>query len=314
MSAVIERDLTLGLELVTGDEVALEATRYLFFAGDVIDPDRKVELAYLVDGGEEMHNRCLRRTGGFLPRCEITPMEFWGETLPLEWFPDGVRPYKLKNTDPVTEATNLNGRTSIGKPLFFMPMYPGDLIVDALGMATGERKGIVELESLRDVDYDTGHSQEMQRLFFPPHYRKPVELRLIQQQIETVADSVLDPDAKSVAHSMVVSCEQFRRWAQEKIDKCHTQLDTRVAFQWTYRYSAQIRNLMKQLEVEPRNSGAQNFQNTMMHAVAQSGITPEMFAQMEARDASMVEKLGAVLAETLAKAFGTVKQETSASE
>lgn len=309
MSAVLERNLTAGLELITGDEVALEATRYIWFAGDVIDPDRKLDLPHLAGGGEELHNVCLRRTGGFLPRCEITAMEFWGETLPLEWFPDGVRPYKLKDTDPVTEATNLNGRTSIGKPLFFMPMYPGDMIVDALGLASGERKGIIELEILRDVDYDTGESQRMQNLFFPPHFIKPIELRLIQEQIEKVADSVLDPDAKVIANSMITSCEQFRRWAQEKIDKCHTQLDTRVSFQWTYRYSSQIRSLMKQLEIEPRNQGAQNFQNSVLQAVQNSGITPEMFAQMEARDANMIAKMGEAMAEVLAKAFGTAAKE-----
>lgn len=299
MSAVIDqRDLTSGLELVTGDEVALEATRYLFFAGDVIDPDRKQELQYMREGGEELPNRCLRRTGGFLPRCYITPLEFWGETLPLEHFPDGVRPYRLKDT-PV-ENLNPNGRTLVGKPLFFMPLYPGDLIVDALGLATGEHKGIVEVEVLRGVDYGAD-SEHFNTVFFPASYQKPIELRLIQEHIDGIGSKSSDPDVKSVAGNMITSCEQFRRWAQNKIDKCHAQLDTRTIHQWTYQYSPQIRNMLKQLEIEPRNQSAQTLNAAMMQAVANSGISPEVLAQMQERDTNLITRLGEVFAEALAK-------------
>lgn len=304
MSAVMERDLTQGLELVTGDEIALHATRHLFFAGDCLDPDRKHELSHLREGGEELSNRCLKRTGGFLPRCTITPMEFWGEALPIEHFPDGVQPYKLKDVEIKDE--NPTGRTLHGKPLLFMPMYPGHLIVDALGLATGERKGIVEIQVLKGVDYSP-ETERFNTLFFPATYTKPVELRLIQQRIEEVGDSHSDSDVKSIASDMVQSCEQFRRWAQDKIDKCHTQLDTRISHQWTYRYSPQVRALMRQLEIQPRNESAQQLNAAVLQAVSNSGISPEVFAQMQERDANLVNKLGEVFSEALSKALSSAK-------
>jgi hypothetical protein len=129
-------DQTAGLELVTGDEIALNAPRALFLAADLLDPARRADIG-LIDGGEELDNPCMRRTAGKLPRCTITPMEFWGVPMPLEQFPEGVRPLKIKGVEVEGDASRIGRRIGLDKPTYFMPMYPGDLIVDALGIAVG---------------------------------------------------------------------------------------------------------------------------------------------------------------------------------
>lgn len=286
--SVAERELianpTEGLELVTGDEIALELTRHLFLAGDLLDPARTRDIG-LKHGGEELPNRCLRRTSGLLPRCEITPLEFWGEPLPLELFPDGVRPYKLKGMDTPDVKFNPTGAFDPrlrDKPLFFMPLFPGELIVDAMGIASGERRGIVEIEVLRGIEYGSA-DREFQSLFFGPEYRVPIELRLVRDHIEQVGDSVLDPDAKSVANNMLESCDQFREYIEERVSLANTQLDQRVAFQHTYRLTPKLRHWMAQLELKPRTSAIDVVQTKVAEAADRSGITGDQLEQILTR-------------------------------
>jgi hypothetical protein len=296
MSAVLEPhvDPTLGLELVTGDEVALEATRHLFLAADLLDPARARDVN-MPSGGEELPNRCMRRTSGQLRRCEITPVEFWGEPLPLELFPDGVRPYKLKGQD--TEAINFNptgvfNPRLVDKPLFFMPLFPGELIVDAVGVASGERRGIVEIEALRGVDYG-GADREMQELFFG-NFPLPLQLRLIREHIERVGDSVADPDAKSVAASMLLSCDQAREYMEDVVSLGNSQLDERVRFQHTYRMTPKLRHFMAQLEIVPRDRAVREVTNKVTDAAVAGGISAEQLEGILTRVLGEVTKAAKV--------------------
>ena len=293
-------DQTQGMELTTGDEVALEATRWLFLAGDMIDAQRKEDLPHLAMGGEELDNRCLRRTNGYLPKCAFTPMEIWAEWLPIEFFPEGVRPLSLKGLPPSND--NPSGRTLIGKPLYGFPHYPGELIVDAIGIATGERRGVVELEALRTVDVADGTAQKLEALFFPPDWVRPVELRLVRERIERTAEAHKDSQVQMLARDMLLSCEQFYRYAQHQIDKMNAQLDTRVQHQWTYSYSPKVRLLMKQLEIPVRNT-AQSPVEAVLTAMKAQGVTPDVFEQMAQRDENLVAKLGEVFSQALASAL-----------
>jgi hypothetical protein len=304
MSAVLERsysDSTAGMELTTGDEISLEATRWLFLAGDMIDPHRKNDLPHLKDGGEELANFCLRRTNGYLPRCTFTPLEVWAEWLPLEYFPEGVRPLKLKG-EPV-KIDNPNGITLVGKPLFGFPHYPGELIVDAVGLSISEKRGIVEIESLRDVPFGDPQVDRLQSLFFsaPP----PIEIRLLEERITKVAEAH-GPDVRAVAADMLSSCEHFKRWALTEIDKCHIQLDTRVQHQHTYSYSPKIRMLMRQMEITPRQSRGEVFQDEIMKAVASSGVSASTLETIMAKQG---ELFATAMAEAIKNAVAASKSE-----
>lgn len=289
MEAVAERpvDTTLGLELVTGDEISLNASRALFLAADLLDPNRRREIG-LVDGGEELPNRCLRRTSGLLPRCSITPLEFWGDPLPLELFPDGVRPYKLKG-EPSPEVTfNPNGPFNPrlrDKPLFFMPLFPGELIRDAL---EGGR-GIVEIQVLKTVDYGSEYT-ELQDFFFPVDYVKPIALRLIREHIEQRASSVADPDIRAVADDMLLSCEQSHEYMSELVSVANTQLAERVSFRHTHRLTPKIRHFMAQLELAPTTDKIVAVQDKVAEAVSQSGISGDQLEQILNRVLGEVSK------------------------
>lgn len=283
-------DPSEGLELVTGREIALEATRHLFVALDLLDPARRADLG-MPYGGEELANRCLRRTNGLLHRCEITPLEFWGIPMPKELFPEGVQPYQLKGQQ-ADEGETVNIRRMLAtQPLLYMPIFPGDLIVDAIGIASGERHGVVEIEALKGVNYG-GADREMQALFFPPEFGKPIELRLVQQRIEQVGDAHADPDVKAVANDMVKSCEEGRGWAQHLIDICNTQLDTRTVsgpgYSFTYSLTPKIRSLMAQLEIKPRQqSGMEALNSDLLKMAATNGITPEVLDAILSKQSAM---------------------------
>lgn len=292
-------DPTVGMELTTGDEIALEATRWLFLAGDMLDPHRKEDLPHLAAGGEETGNVCLRRTNGYLPKCTFTPLEIWAEWLPIEFFPEGVRPLKLKG-QPV-EDQNPNGRTLIGKPLYGYAHYPGELIVDAIGLATGEKKGIVEIEVLRGVDYGDEKVATLQSDFFPDDYR-PVKLREIRERIAAVAEK--SELHRLAARDMLASCEQFERWATREIDKAHSQLDQRQSHMHVYSYSPKVRMLLEQLEIKPRQQQA-DISNELLKAVANSGVNLTALAD---RDENLISKLGQMFAESLATAMKSVQQ------
>lgn len=297
MSAVLDQptapitDPTLGLELVSGDEVALEATRHLFLAADLLDPARRRDID-LPDGGEELHNICMRRTAGRLPRCEITPLEVWVEWMPLELFPQGTEHLALKLKGVDYEA---GGR--IFPQLYGYPYYPAHAIVDAIGIASGQRRGIVELENLRGLDYG-GEDREMQRLFFPPDYRKPVELRLITEHIEKVGSTVADPDAKDTANFMLASCAQSREYMEQYVSASLTRLAERKTHEYTHRLSAKDRSFMAQLEMKVPT--VNQLQDTAEKAVA--GLPPELLEQMNAQNEALAN-LGPVLSAAIGQAI-----------
>jgi hypothetical protein len=286
-------DPTAGLELVSGNEVNLEATRHLFLAANLLDPARQRDIG-LPDGGEELVNRCLRRTDGKLPKCEITPLEFWVEWMPKDLFPEGMEhlALSLKGDQQPDGAGN-----RIFKPLFGYPLYPAHTIVDALGIATGERRGVVEVENLRGTDYGK-EDREMQALFFPADWPKPVELRLIRERIEAVADSVADPDAKDTAGYMLTSVDQSTEYMLQIVSVAQTQLAERVTHQFVHRLTPKVRSFMAQLEIKP--PVAAQMQDAVNKAVTAS-LPPEVLEQLNANSAALAN-LGPQLSEAIGNA------------
>lgn len=240
------------LTLVADDKlgVPLEATRYIFTPGDYLDPARKDQLAHLKRGGDELlSNPCLRRTTNrFLPKCAITPLEFWGEELAWDLFPkEGISvraPVKLRGVEKRESAPN----SRIFPELFFYPHYPGELIRDALD-AGHEPRGIVEISQLRAVPWESGEAQAAQETFFPSNWIVPVQLRLVEEQIGRTADKN-GSDIKDMASEMLTACEQFRRYAMNIIGRENTQIAQRVMHQHVYSYSPKCRMLAEQLEVK----------------------------------------------------------------
>jgi hypothetical protein len=272
------------LETIVADGQTLEATRHLFLAADLMDPERSREIG-MPQGGEEMAaNRCLRRTEGRIPRCMITPLEFSAEWMPKDLFPEGMEQYAL--VPKGIKAEDTGGR--IFKPLLGYPYYPGHMITDATGL-TGRRRGIVEIENLRGVDYGGG-DREMQALFFPPDYRLPIEIDLVREHIERTAEGVADPTAKDTAGFLVTSCLQSREYMEQLVSIANTQLDARVTGQFIHRLTPKIRHFMAQLGIKPRSEPVVAVQEAVDSALNKA-LGPNILVQLQSQNADMVNAI-----------------------
>lgn len=295
MSAVMERtiaDPTANLELVSAQAEDLQSPRHLFLAANLLDPARQRDIG-LPDGGEEMMNICLRRTQGKVPKCEITPLEFWVEWMPRELIPEGLEHMALALKDNSGEPLNPNNR--IYKPLFGFPYYPGHAIIDAIGLVNGERRGIIEIENLRGVEPYSKEASEMQALFFPADYPKPIELRLVRQHIEEVASSVADPDVHATAGFMLASADQCGEYMSTMVSIAQTQLAERKSHHFVHRLTPKIRSFMAQLEITP--PVAAQMQDTVDRAVT-AALPPEVI-ELLSKNSEALANLGPVLAQAI---------------
>jgi hypothetical protein len=296
-------DPTAGMELVTGEEVALDATRWLFLAGDLLSPDHRDDNPETrKGGGEEIQNFCLRRTPNFVERGKFTPLEVWGEFMAKEYLPDGYVPLKLKG-EKVEDGGISNPFILNGKPLYAYMHYPGNLIMDAIGLPTGEKRGIVELKPLLGLKVEDAEPYRIHAAFFPEGFLADRRLSVMEQRIRQVAAE--SSDLKAIADDMLQSCEQFRRYAEMRISRQHTQLDQRVTHQYVHSYSPTVLSLMEQLEIKPRSHGS-DLNAELLKAVSSSGLTPEVFSQMADRDEKLVEKLSAAFAEAMGQALKSI--------
>lgn len=240
------------LTLVSDDAMGIpvEATRYIFTPGDYLDPARKDQLAHLKRGGDELlSNPCVRRTTNrFLPKCAITPLEFWGEELAWDLFPkEGISvrpPVKLRGVAKRESAPN----SRIFPELFFYPHYPGELIRDAID-AGNEPRGVIEITQLQTIPWESGEAQAAQEVIFPADWSVPVQLRLVEEQIQRAADKN-GSDIKNIAGEMLMACAQFRRYGMAVVGRENTQIAQRVMHQHVYSYSPKCRSLADQLEIK----------------------------------------------------------------
>jgi hypothetical protein len=294
-SRIIYEDPTRGLDLVSTRDPGLEKTRYLFTAGQFLDPDRVFQLDYLRDagGGEEVEANCLRRTQkGFIPRAHLTPLEVWSQALPAELLPEGAETVVISSNQPTAPRGGISSRPSflLGKPLQRIKFYPGDEIGSITRANTG--KGIVEVIELfgqgwyEDEQKGTpGIPQVLNLDFFP--VVAPPELRKLRERIEKVSER--SDLHQNVAKDMLTSCAQFERWAQARLAAEHVLLRQRVSHQHTYTYSPIAYELLRQLEMKPQDqiiegmSGGINTEQLaeiIKASGGQSGLTPEQFTQI----------------------------------
>lgn len=239
-------DPSAGLELIDGKGDGIEATRYVFLALDVLDPDRRDQVERLRRGGEEVSSHCLRRSPNFVPRCTITPVEMWIEQMPLELVPDGVRSVEVKDASlEVVSSGNVIHNILRGKPLRSIRTYPGEELGGIISPV-----GIMELTALKGVEWESGEAQAIQNEFFPTSWPLPVPLRLIEERL-TERHSA----HPAVTDDMLRSVGQSRRWAQARLQSEHVLLDTGTRHEHTYTYSPIARHLCAQLEMTPRDQG-----------------------------------------------------------
>lgn len=309
------------------DIIRREAERYLFFPGDVIGARRKQERADLRHGGEEVGSACLVRTNRFIRRCRITPLERWGEPMPVELMPDGAQPIGLT----AQNAQGEQGFTSFRSGLQGFQKFPGDEITWILASAdnSGMRKGIVELTALRYEKWDEFQKSGIQELIFPNYPQLPPTLREIEAMIQSANSR--DSDVVRIKEEALLSCGQFRLWATARMDAEDMLIRIGTVGTWTYTYSDLADTLIPQLERGRADQYLHNQQaiqgnlaeqqsrltdavvaalgKTQSNGVDVGEIVSTLQAQMAEQNRLMMEQNQKFLGETLAKLFGPDEKE-----
>lgn len=246
-------DETKGLSLISPDGENREVTLCLFTAGDVIDPDQKRQSSFLRGGGDTADARCLRRTPNYIPRCKFTPFETWFEPVGIaelagDAMKDLVTVGGAQPGVPEFHAPEQFYRRN--EPMKGIPHYPG-VDIGSLMDQVGYR-GVRQIQSMKGKQWDKGEYIEVQQAFFPDDWEVPPTLRLIENRIKEVGSGYL----KNTANELLEACDQFRMWAQERINLEHGLLATRKEHLFTYRYSRLAPQLLAQLEMSPKDSGS----------------------------------------------------------
>jgi len=259
-------DPTRGHNLVSTRSENLEQTRYLFYAGNTLDPDRVFQLEYMRNsgGGEEVQAHCLRRSvNGFIPRAQLVPMEVWAEAIPPVLLGEGIERDTVRIQGPTTAehlgvfANKPGGLAGVGAALAHVKFYPGDELGSVL--RANEGKGIVEIKSLMgqgwyedEAETKPGLAQLLNFDFFPT--RPPVALSGLREMIDKKQGN--SDVHRNVAREMFTSCDQFERYAQARLAAEHTLLRQRTSpnGQHVYQYSPVAYVLLAQLEMKPQDN------------------------------------------------------------
>src|SRR5262249_13847940 len=154
MSAVLERKPEVFESVNYFDKRRLTnaAKRWVWFPLDVIVPERKSELSWLVVGGEETSCPCLQKYGrGFVPRGRAAILEMGGEPIPLAHMGE-------------LQTSAWEGGLGDNRHRFaYVPVYPGDglrLLKRYAMNDGGMRKGMDELEILQGKEWEECHTPQ----------------------------------------------------------------------------------------------------------------------------------------------------------
>lgn len=236
-------DLVFG----TPDLVNREATRYLFFPGDVLAPRRKQERRDLAHGGEEFFSACMWRSRYFLRRGRITPLEYGARYDIIPRVPDGIRGIAVVNNG--TNPTILEDPTLVG-----IPAYPGEELGTILGAGDdGLPMGVVELTSIRAETYADIQKEGYQKLFFPDYPSLPPTLSGLVGQIKRV--DTVDPLIRDMRDEMLLACDMFFFYGTAKVDQDHQLMRQPTTGGYAFGYSPLAETLLPQLEIPRQDQG-----------------------------------------------------------
>lgn len=246
--------------------VRLEATRYVWFPGDVLGSRRKSEMknvfslgikingepfAPFRNGGDEMGHPCLLRTKGVVPRAFFTPVETAAVFMPAELMPAGARTVRPMVDDAFGRGTSMH-LTSWRDALPGMKVFPGEALPVMLGVVRNDQglsRGHVEITGLQDVEFADLEKAGFQHFFFPDFPVLPVTLRGIEEAITKAIGNTSESSLRGIGEEMLAGCEQFRNWALDRIGEEENLVRTGTTEGgYTYRFSDVVESLMTQLE------------------------------------------------------------------
>lgn len=266
--------------------VGANVTRWVFFPGDLIVPERKAEISWLQVGGEETPNPCLQRYGrGFVPRGRAALLELGGEPIPMQHLGD-LQAVAWQGIPLNPEA--------IKNKFGFVPVYPGDgLRILRRYSMNPIRKGMDELTVLQGKSWEECHNDEgtgildvIEATMFGDGIEKTLKGLEAQINSAVVADTRIDV-GKFKAEALRM-CGEFRNWAMRQISVEHGLLKTGHVGEWqggwSYSYSPVCEMLIDQLEVPRQDQPMQELAKMFANQPAQ---VPQ---GMSASDLDMFER------------------------
>ncbi len=315
MSAVLEHkpEVFESVNYFDKRRVTNAAKRWVFFPLDVIQPERKSELSWLVVGGEETACPCLQKYGrGFVPRARAAMLEMGGEPIPMRHMGDlSAVAWQGLPSDKHTTSHNFG----------FVPVYPGDglrLLKRYANNDGGSRKGLDELLSLEGKEWDECHTpigdgilDVVELAQFGDGMSKT--LRGLEEQIKFA--KVSDPriDYAKLRDEQLKLCEDARNWATRKISIEHGLLKLGHVGEWqgghSYAYSPIVEMLIEQLELKRQDQPIQEMADMVSQIIAKTApqgggmsaadfdfLMDQKLAKVREADAAKIAELEAKLA------------------
>jgi hypothetical protein len=301
-------------------------TRYVFFAGDVIEPSIKYRHATRAFGGllrSDVH--CLKHDGneGMIYRCKITEFKTKMYHQPKAM----LNPEELKHSDIWKSGYTLkNGKLGangwedlvVKSPyLVYREIYPGDEIGGLLAVKPplGER-GLVELQSL--LGKDESAKREAQLFYFPnwleiqtgkeslPETLKELENHIKGRMREATETANLSKsDIQQVGRDMLRSCTEYRLWGQAYLKSFEDEINAAKVKGLPYSYPEKAEMVLVQLEESRKDDLLHNVNK----AFSQVGGTQmsEREYELRQRELDLKERELRLEEERLAMAKGEIK-------
>ncbi len=319
MSAVLERkpEIFESVNYFDKRRVTNAAKRWVFFALDVIQPERKQELSWLAVGGEESACPCLMKYGrGFVPRGRAAILEMGGEPIPMRHMGDlSAVAWQGLPSDSHTTSHNFG----------FVPVYPGDGLRLLKKYSSVGRKGLDELTALEGKEWDECHTpiedgilDVVELAQFGDGMSKT--LRGLEEQIKFA--KVSDPriDYPKLAEEQLKLCEDSRNWATRLISIEHGLLKLGHVGEWqgghSYSYSPVVEQLIEQLELKRQDQPIQEMADMVSQIIAKTApqgggmsaadfdfLMDQKLAKVREADAAKIAELEAKLAAATTEVF-----------
>ncbi len=326
MSAVLERkpEVFDSVNYFDKRRVTNAAKQWVFFALDVIQPDRKAELSWLAVGGEESACPCLMKYGrGFVPRGRAAILEMGGEPIPMRHMGDlSAVAWQGLPSDNHTTSHNFG----------FVPVYPGDGLRLLKKYSSVGRKGLDALPSLEGKEWEECHTpiedgilDVVELAQFGDGMSKT--LKGLEEQIKFAKVTDTRIDYAQLADEQLKLCEDARNWAMRFIGIEHgllklghiperTSNEGIVMGGWSYGYSPVTVMLIEQLEVKRQDQPIQEMADMVSQIMAKTApqgggmsaadmdfLMEQKLAKVREADAARIAELEAKLAAANAETF-----------
>lgn len=279
---------------------------YLFFAGNIVEPEAARQRKYLKAGGIEVSNPCLRFSKDFLYKGLITPLlEDVFPPVPREMVDPGDTSY-VDVIPPPGYVAPFGTPQPMGGPstMKVKNVLPGDQLNVILGGAANVHglipRGIVEIRALKGEPYrplilENGlyidaKIWDIERAIFPDFPIRPVSVFAFRKLLDAAWNHTY---LREIVEDMQVSSQQFEDYARATVEQAHVNIRS-VASSAGYvqKYTPVDLVLLEQLEMKRRDPEFRELLSNQGGGKSEVGEIKDLFkmfldANREDREAMM---------------------------